>query len=335
MNTLSFKSIELQPQLVQLFQQIIQNNRLVHAYIFYGPKATQKYQAAVEFVKAMNCENNQLDACDQCPTCMKITNGNHPDVVTIEPQGAGIKIDQLRQLKKKFHYQAPAGITRTVIIKQAEQMRAEAANSLLKFLEEPATPMVAILLTEKLQLILPTIQSRCQKIRFSEGTSAYRVIQYQNNGFSEPSAKLAAQLSDPIQMSAEQFYEICQLTMKWAEEILSNQFTKAMMTWLQFSSSQLAQISLILDLLLFWLRDCLYYQNTGKERFFSEWTDTLQSQASLQTSENIMIAMKNVMIARRLLEKTSYRPQDILEQMLISISQRELSREDGWQLIVI
>lgn len=335
MNSLSWSSINLEPTLIDLFHHLLENHRLAHAYIFHGPKNINKQRVALEFAKAINCEQNQTDACDQCATCLKIDHHNHPDVTTISPEGTGIKIDQLRELKKKFHYQAAPGMIRIVIIEEADQMRSEAANSLLKFLEDPPSPMVAILLTERIQSILPTIQSRCQKIRFGFQFTRGQVSHYQEQGFPFALAQIAAQLSYPVQMDADSFRKCCLETIEWFNQIRSNQHAEMMITLLQIVQNRPEQVVLYLDMLLFWVRDLLHFQITGDVLVFTDWADRIKGTAHTQTKERLLLMSENVMIARRLLDKPGIRHQAVLEQMIFAIQQNQISHDNGWQLIVI
>lgn len=335
MNTLTWNDIGLKPNQIKLFQNLLKNKRLAHAYIFFGPKTAPKKQAAHEFTKAINCEQALGNACDHCATCLKIEHNNHPDIVIIEPQGTGIKIDQLRELRKKFHYQAPNDFTRVVVIEHADQMRQEAANSLLKFLEEPPSPMVAILLTENIQAILPTIQSRCQRIRIDAKTTSEEAKHYQSRGFPSHLAQIAAQLSYPLDLDVQTFTDLYTQIIKWTDQILSNQQEKMMVTMLQHVHQMPDTIPILLDSLLFWLRDLIYFQTTGKIPNDTYAAEALKKQASKQTTEALMLMIDNVMTARRLLDKPGLAPQSILEQMLLAIQKRERSQENGWQLIVM
>lgn len=335
MNSLSFKTIGLHPITIQVFQKILKNDRLAHAYIFYG-KVQNKKEAAIEFAKAVNCERIRFDSCSACSTCKTIEHGNHPDVVLIQPQGSSIKMDQLRELRKKFHYQAPAGFTRFVIIEPAEKMRLEAANSLLKFLEDPPSPMVAILLTDNVQSILPTIQSRCQKIRFFHHSLQQRIEHYRQRGYHNHFASISALLHNELDFTVEEFEDVCQTVILLSDQILSDSLDAALFTVLNWCHSQQVEKTVcLLDVLLYWLREILYFQSTGKHPYFSHWSSALTKQASKQTKNFILLAIENVMIARRLFDKPQFRPQEILEQMILSIHNKKLSHANGWQLIVI
>lgn len=332
---MSFQSINLPYSIVQVFQNILKNDRLAHAYIFYG-KAHNKKEAALEFAKAVNCTQMQYDSCSECLTCRTIQNGNHPDIALIQPQGSVIKIEQLRELKLKFHYQAPAGFTRFVIIEQAEKMRLEAANSLLKFLEEPPSPIVVILLTDQIQSILPTIQSRCQKIRFFHNSLQHRIDYYQQYGYPNHFATILALLNDEHSFTVEELNHLCQTVITLSNHILSDSLDEAFSTVLHWSQSQPPEKNIhLLDTLLYWYREILYLNLTGNHQYFPHWSAILNKQASKQNLNVILLAIENVMIARRLIEKPQFRPQDVFEQMILAIHNQELSHPNDWQLIII
>ena len=107
-----------------------------------------------------------LEACGLCPSCRKFASGNHPDFLEIMPEGAGIKIGQVREIKKSLQYPPMEAGRRVVLLGEVHTMRREAANSLLKVLEEPPADTILILTGDEAGGILPTILSRCQVIPF-------------------------------------------------------------------------------------------------------------------------------------------------------------------------
>jgi DNA polymerase-3 subunit delta' len=157
-------------------EQIIRaykKDRLAHAYLFYGPDGIGKKTAAMALTKYIFCENTTLggneseDSCSYCASCRKIEASNHPDLILIRPERSVIKIDMVRALQKKLRYGKYDAKYKICLIDEAEKMRVEAANALLKTLEEPAADVIIILVTSKVNMLLPTIVSRCQKIRFN------------------------------------------------------------------------------------------------------------------------------------------------------------------------
>ncbi|MCM3703951.1 DNA polymerase III subunit delta' [Paenibacillus macerans] len=163
---MSFQDIIGQDTAKQLLQGGLRRNEISHAYIFSGPPGSGQMEMAMAFVQALFCTRGGDDACGECLECRKVLHGNHPDLFTIKPDGATIKIDQIRDLQRIFSYRTESGNPKAYIIDEAEKMTVQAANSLLKFLEEPPSPAVAILLSDNGRALLPTIQSRAQWVPF-------------------------------------------------------------------------------------------------------------------------------------------------------------------------
>lgn len=163
---MSFQDIIGQDTAKQLLQGGLRRNEISHAYIFSGPPGSGQMEMAMAFVQALFCTRGGDDACGECLECRKVLHGNHPDLFTVKPDGATIKIDQIRDLQRIFSYRSESGNPKAYIIDEAEKMTVQAANSLLKFLEDPPSPAVAILLSDNGRALLPTIQSRAQWVPF-------------------------------------------------------------------------------------------------------------------------------------------------------------------------
>lgn len=135
-------------------------------YLFTGPEGIGKKMAALALAKALNCPEAKTDACGHCASCLKIENGQHPDVHIITGEGAQIKIEAIRQLQKDVSLKAYEGVFKAFIIDNAHTLSAEAANCLLKILEEPPKKSLIILITDKPNLLFKTIISRCKTLKF-------------------------------------------------------------------------------------------------------------------------------------------------------------------------
>lgn len=162
-----FRDVIGHDKIVESLKNAISSGRIANAYIFSGPTELGKEFVAINFAKSLNCSAGKDDSCDECKSCKKIDSGNHPDVRLIKPESAKLKIDQMRFLQKQGNYRAVEGKYKIFIIDEAEKMTPEAANSLLKILEEPPGTMVLILITSMYRTLLPTIRSRCQSVKFS------------------------------------------------------------------------------------------------------------------------------------------------------------------------
>jgi len=156
-----------QPKAAKLLDRAHTSGKLAHAFLFRGPAGVGKRQAAVAFGARINCQTpNEGNACALCASCRKFFTGNHPDLLLVEPDGAAIKIGQIRELKKALAFPPYEARHRVAVLLDIHAMRREAANSLLKTLEEPPADTILILTGDEAGDILPTILSRCQTIPF-------------------------------------------------------------------------------------------------------------------------------------------------------------------------
>jgi DNA polymerase III subunit delta' len=153
---------------IRLLQTFLHNATLPHALIFSGIAGIGKRTTAKAVAMALNCRQstNRINSCGQCPTCRQIISSSHPDVIFIEPQGNVLRIDQIRNLLSNLSMKPYVADHRVVIISDAQSMNKEAANALLKVLEEPPTNTTLILTVLQKSNLLPTIISRCRHISF-------------------------------------------------------------------------------------------------------------------------------------------------------------------------
>ncbi len=152
----------------QILKKSLERNRTPNSLLFYGPEGVGKRDIALVLAKAMNCLKLRDDACDLCTSCRAIENGNFPDVMVLSPEKNVLKIEQMREMKQTAYLKPMVGRKRIFVVDQAEKMNEEAANSVLKILEEPPSFTHLILITHNPYLILPTIKSRCQELSFSQ-----------------------------------------------------------------------------------------------------------------------------------------------------------------------
>jgi DNA polymerase-3 subunit delta' len=164
---LSFAQIIGQDKAKKMLHRAVEQERLSHAFLFKGAMGVGKKTLARAFAAALNCQNPAgHEPCGLCPSCLKFQAGSHPDFLVIEPDGAAIKINQVRELKKALAFPPFEAKLRVVLLCDIHTMRREAANSLLKTLEEPPGQTMLILTADEAGVILPTILSRCQTVPF-------------------------------------------------------------------------------------------------------------------------------------------------------------------------
>ena len=144
----------------------ISNNKLSHAYLFESNGNPDTLRLAISFAKMIIC--NDLNELERDNICRRIDDGNYLDVKVIDSDGIWIKKDELINLQNEFSKKAIEGNKKIYIINEADKMNIQTSNSILKFLEEPVDDIIAILLVNNINLVLPTIISRCQVIRFNK-----------------------------------------------------------------------------------------------------------------------------------------------------------------------
>jgi DNA polymerase-3 subunit delta' len=170
-----FREIIGHRRLIALLSRATAHDSLPPSLLFAGPRGVGKRRTAVALAETINCLEPvsppplPRDACGACPSCRRIARGVHPDVLMIEPGDLGsIKIEQIRDVVDRAGYRPFEGRRRVVIIDEAEAMVDAAQNALLKTLEEPPPASVFVLISSMPDALLPTVLSRCQRLRFGE-----------------------------------------------------------------------------------------------------------------------------------------------------------------------
>lgn len=181
-----FRDIIGHRRLVDLVARSIRRGTLPPSLLLAGPEGVGKRLLALSTAQALNCQSPrtaepdadpkrvglqplplETDACGACQACSKIARGIHPDVIVIEPGDTGtIKIDSIRDVIDRAGYRPFEGRRRVVIIDQADALVPQAQNALLKTLEEPPSASVFLLVTSRPDSLLPTVVSRCPRLRF-------------------------------------------------------------------------------------------------------------------------------------------------------------------------
>ncbi len=195
--SLHFSHLLGQEKAKKLLGRTLATGRVAHGYLFKGPDGVGKQLFARSMAAIINCKNSGEGACDHCPSCKKFKSGNHPDFLLVQPENGAIKIDRIRELKKALSYPPYESKMRIVLLEDIHTMRSEAANSMLKILEEPPVNNLLILTAQSTKSILPTISSRCQVIPFfSLSLEDTKKILMEKEGVDEKTAGLLSRMSE-------------------------------------------------------------------------------------------------------------------------------------------
>ncbi|MCX5759214.1 MAG: DNA polymerase III subunit delta', partial [Candidatus Hydrogenedentes bacterium] len=165
---MSLTAVRDQDASMRLLGNMLRRRRVPNGLLFWGPGGVGKRLAAVEMAKAVHCREREDDACDVCLSCRKVADGNHPDVTYLAPvkKSRIINVEAVQSMTALASLRPFESDWRVFIIQEAERMGIAAQNHFLKTLEEPPGNSLFILVTESPGMLLPTIRSRCQRVRF-------------------------------------------------------------------------------------------------------------------------------------------------------------------------
>lgn len=274
-----FRDILGQKRVLGYLKSALRQGRLAHAYLFLGAEGVGKESLARALAGALNCAQplEDGDACGVCPSCKRLAAGTHPDYLVIRPTSAErppkIKIDQIREFRRLTNYPPVAGGWRVALIKPGEDMRDEAANALLKTLEEPPLQHLLILTAGVEADLFPTVVSRCQKLAF--GSLPYPLIREEltRRGLNPNQAALMAALSsgslgqalalEPEELLAQRQRVLADL------ERLSQGPATAALDWAQGLAKSPAETDSFLLLAQLWYRDLLLLSGGAPERLLA------------------------------------------------------------------
>jgi len=194
-----------QPEALALLKHSLKTGNLAHAYLLVGAPNIGKMTLALDLARAINCDGNE-PPCDQCQSCKRIIDGKHADIRVISLNSAKdpvdtkarveISIDDIRELQHNASLPPFEGKYKLFIIDGAEYLSTEAANCLLKTIEEPPPQVIILLLTTEEAQLLPTVVSRCQRIELKPvAVDRIESILMESYGIDSDRAALLARLS--------------------------------------------------------------------------------------------------------------------------------------------
>jgi DNA polymerase III subunit delta' len=296
--TVSLRNFIGNARAVEILKRAIQQDRVPHAMIFAGPAGIGKCTLALLVAQRMNCLSPVgNEACGQCSACTRIRaviesrdiqclslksgfcgscanclirTRCHPDIRLIEPEKTTIGIGQIREMINEITFQPLEAKFRVVILDPAEQMRAEAHNSLLKTLEEPPSRTIIVLVTTNPYMLLQTIRSRSRLLQFGEIPQDQIVQRLTDEGRPADEARIAAALSGgslaaAIAFNSTEYREMRERAFRFLELILSK-------GWFSEASGIAAEVTKDKQLFQLWtdsaeaLLQDIYYASTAPER---------------------------------------------------------------------
>lgn len=317
----------LQPLLFKQFKKTVQQKQLAHAYLFEGVSGTGKKEMSLWLAAGLLCqESSENLPCEKCQNCRRVFEHQHPDVIEIAPDGLSIKVEQVRNLKAEFSKSGVESQQKIFIVEDVEKMTTGAANSLLKFLEEPEGSVVAFLLTTAKHQILPTILSRCQLVHFQALSKKKLMTELETKGLSSNQASLLVQLTNSTEEALdmnenEWFQEAKTIAWKWFTLITSKDSqsfiyvqTKIMPHFKDRNAHRM-----LVDLVLLAYRDILMiHYNTIDVLAYARYQRELEQIKKGYTGKIMIQAIESILLSRKKLE-SNVNAQGVFEQLVLQL----------------
>jgi DNA polymerase-3 subunit delta' len=258
-----------QEHVQEVLQQALAKGRLGHAYLFSGPEGLGQEKVLDALAASLSCSVNILKPCGECEGCRAYAGGNHPDLHRVVPDGASIKLDQIRSLQQILSLHPYLGSYRVCIVDGAEAMTIQAANSFLKMLEEPGDRVVFILLCRSTQSLPKTVVSRCQVLPFRPIPLSVLQDRLQEEGAPPNKAQAAAFLSGGRPGEAQRLLQ----DENWQERerIIGDLGAfpgvggARVLALAEEWSKDREKVDLFLDMALLWYRDLLVLATTDRK----------------------------------------------------------------------
>lgn len=315
----------IQPVIYNQLKKTIKKNQLTHAYLFEGVSGTGKKDMALWIAASLFCQK-PIDGlpCQECESCLRVLKQIHPDVIELAPDGLSIKVEQVRQLKSEFSKSGVEGQQKVFIIEDAEKMTAGAANSLLKFLEEPNGRAIAFLLTTAKQRLLPTILSRCQLIHFRNLSKRRLLDELEEKKLPNNQSALLVQLTNSLETALsmnedEWFKEAAKIGYKWFVQITNKKIESFIFvqTDIMPHFKERNHYLLAIDLLLLAYRDVLKMHYSVIDILaYPQYEEQIRKLAEQFSGEELSRSIEIILQSRKKLE-SNVNAQGVFEQLTL------------------
>lgn len=265
-----FNEILGHEEIKENLRKAIRNNRISHAYILSGERGMGKKTIARAFAMTLLCERSSTEPCMECHSCRQFLSDNHPDVIWVSHEKpATIGVDDIRtQINDTITIRPYESKYKIYLVDEAEKMTVQAQNALLKTIEEPPAYAILMLLTTNEELFLPTILSRCVKLKLKPLTDD-TVIHYltEKKGISEEDAHIDAafargNLGKAVELSGSEEFPAFRAEMLHLLSQMHSMDTAEMLDWIAKLVKDCPDLSQVLDFLQLWYRDVLAFKVT-------------------------------------------------------------------------
>lgn len=301
-----------QPILYKVVKKVKENPNKNHAYMVHTNDVSYAKDIIYSFAKTLLCPNQ---GCNSCSVCNRIDQNTYPEMVIIEKHGSMIKKEQILKLRENFSKKSMEGINRLYIIFEVDKLNKEAANSLLKFLEEPEENVLGILTTNSLSKVQDTIVSRCQVIPLmpvkleEKGTSLERLRQL----FSTDEVAITMLQGEKGKEKVDKLVQFIETL----DQEKSRTIVKAKKLWHnEFENKD--QVLVAFQMIAIFYRDILEYKLSSNITIFQDYKEEIKK---LSKQNEVVDIIKKIDIILKMKEKanTNFNLNLLFDKMVIEI----------------
>ncbi|MCX7708860.1 MAG: DNA polymerase III subunit delta' [Clostridia bacterium] len=328
---MDFSSIIGQQEVIDSLKNSIESEKVGHAYIFAGPTGIGKKTVARIFASMLLCSNSGVaGSCGECLSCRLAENNSNPDFHEVNPEGASIGVDEIRDVLSNIVVRPMYGKKKVYLIIDAERMTVQAQNSLLKTLEEPPSYGVIILTTSNYGALLETIRSRTIKLSFKKNSPLeIKALLEGRFGNTIKAVDFVTSYADGIIGTAlklagsEEFIALREKTLELLQKLRRSKLSTVFDQYPFFEENK-EDVDVILDIALLFFRDLLAYKNTGDENILinSDKKDIILNNASVYSTDRLIRSVETIENTRKIIK------QNANYQLSIEVMLMKLQEED-------
>lgn len=283
-----FKDVIGHEKIIEHMQAAILRGKVSHAYILNGEAGSGKKMLADIFAETLQCEEKGLEPCGKCKSCLQAASDNHPDIIKVTHEKAGISVDDIRtQVNNTIDIMPYSSKYKIYIIPDADKMTEQAQNALLKTIEEPPAYAVILLLVSNSGKLLSTILSRCISLNLkpvpADAITEYLMKNYQIPDYNaEVSAKFSqGNVGKAIRYAASEEFTEAKDKVLHLLKYVDNMPVYELLQGIKELGEHKLEIYDYIDLMMLWYRDVLLYKVTGNPNtlLFREELSSIKKQA--------------------------------------------------------
>lgn len=330
-----------QKEVITSLSNSIVNDRIGHAYIFYGPEGMGKRTLANIFAARLLCKDSiNEERCGKCPSCLLLENSSNPDFSIIYNNDESIGVEEIRKLQSDIVIKPLYGERKVYLIINADNMTVQAQNCLLKILEEPPKYAAIILTTANYGALLETIRSRATKYSFKKNTFSEVGAFLQNrNGANIQGLEFIVSYSDGVigtAMKLSESKEFITIRDKVSEIVMQLAIAELLDIFdiYDYFEVNKQKVDMVFDIMLLLYRDLLIIKRAGKENILinSDKKDIILNNVSNFSVEKLLENIEIIEMTRRNIKQNA-NYQLSIEVMLMKLQEEPFNGKGGWSQV--